>query len=157
MPVPFQQLWIKSNTDLSGLGLREDLFDGTYLKFFIEDIHYEQIKVGNESTLETTARGDFLSISLFRKGYKVLVTYSEANLKTAIELITKTSLQTDTLIETRDYLNPEAEDYSSGYTVRKGIISARSISSKGAIVSEGIRFLLDGFSFDFIETGLRYV
>jgi hypothetical protein len=106
----------------------------------------------------TTGSGSFLDAGYIRRGFTTAIAYPEYNLYVAVCLIAKSAIASKIPIKIIDWISPEMEDYTQGYTSRLGFIKT-PIEKSGSVVdpSNGTRYLPEGFRITFMESRLRII
>lgn len=153
------QILIPDINLVSTLNLREDvLYNDTvnnWLRLFADPTDYNPIQSGEGTDLKPTAAGFFLAIGLVQKGFNIKLTYTETNIRVAVMKIARYHAMMGTLATVVDYLSPEIDDISQGYSIRYGMIKS-PIDYKGTF-SPDSSFSPEGFTFTFMEAKNYYV
>jgi hypothetical protein len=144
---------------ITPLNLRADiLYNDTinnWIRLFADPSEYNPIHNGEGSDLKPTAAGFFLSVGLVQRGFNLKLSYTETNIRVAIMKIARHHLMTASLATVVDYLSPELDDITQGYTIRQGIIKSPT-DYKGTFAMDS-SFSPEGFTFTFMEAKNYYV
>ena len=159
-PTPFKQIVIDcTDYNISIYQVSDRYFNNNNLSFYVLPSNYKRVQNGSGSSFVSTGQGRQIKAGLIETGFTVELYRPEQNVIYALHSIASQSLKNQTLIQIKDYLRPEAEDFRKGFTIRSGLILAlKDIEGSLAVMGEvNANFFPVGCGFTFIESNMRYV
>lgn len=132
-------------------GFLQDIEGTIYLRLHVDGNKYQPTLAGDATSLKT----NLFSVRRGYKGFSATLDYTETSIRLLVTRIIKHSYLTREFVEVLDYLNPEEEDYTVGFTIRRGILSP--INDHKGTSGANSEYTEEGFSLNFQEKNLRYV
>lgn len=160
-----------SIVDLSGLNLPSKVIDPNgNLLLYVDPNKYASVSINQGSNFIPTGGPSYLDIALVRKGFRVTIDYEESIIRHAVHKLAKAALVKRCFIAVRDFVGPEADDIATqviqvgSQLPRTRVMEAGSSTLRTGIIQAPFDYggsigdtLPGGFSFTFIEKGLRYI
>lgn len=154
----FKKVLIGINTDISSFNLKPSFLEEEgFISLYVDPDKYKISNEGETSKLSPSFKGSFIDSGLVRRNISIDFDYHYFNLYNALVKISIECFKTKNLIQLVDYIRPEVDDVSQGYTTRLGLLKIMNDSGMVTNPTNNTSFLVNPFTIEFQENKYYYV
>jgi hypothetical protein len=137
---------------------QRNILGSDYLALSVLPDEYSRIEEGEKTAFVDTFNTPFIAPKLIRVGFQAVVSENAWNIRSCLEFIAiaqvSTAYNTFNQVNILDYVRPEVEDYSQGYTQRRGLLTLEA-GGGAAGISTTPSSTQTPISIKFVETRKR--